>query len=179
MLCTNPYCLPCCVWTVAATLVDGTDTVHGRWRGAREFVNYWSGPNAWASLSDRQHGRMARLTPKIAAEFGALMRSGVTPSSLAKLPMPVRMLCGTNTRRSARRIAELFADSNSGIRFEWLTGLGHMAPITNPEVVNPLLVDHIVWCASEPARNIRPERSAQWSRGGEEAVCVPDDGRSG
>jgi pimeloyl-ACP methyl ester carboxylesterase len=129
---------------VAKSIVDQIDSAHGRWRGARDFVNYWAGGDAWKSMSDRQHGRAAGLMPKVAAEFDALIKVGTSATSLGALRMPVRIYCGTKTRRSALRVAELFAEFACDIRLHLLEGLGHMAPITHADVINPLIVDHII-----------------------------------
>jgi pimeloyl-ACP methyl ester carboxylesterase len=131
------------VEAVAKSIVDQIDSKHGRWRGARDFINYWSGADAWQSMADRQHARFANLMPKVGAEFDALIKVGTSATSLASLRMPVRVFCGAQTRSSARRVAELFAEYAPGIRLRLLEGLGHMAPVTHADVVNPLLVEHI------------------------------------
>ena len=159
---------------VAATISNDPDTTLGRWRGAREFVNYWAGHDAWSSMSDRQHSRLAGLTPKVGAEFGALMNDELSQASLAALQVPLRLLCGTATRRPARRIAEVYADSVPGAELELVDGLGHMAPVTNPDIINSRIVDHI-----EQSRTIACESEPRWRSGGEQVLRVPDDGESG
>jgi len=131
------------VEVVAKSIVDQIDSNHGRWRGARDFINYWSGADAWQSMADRQHARFASLMPKVGAEFDALIKVGTSATSLRALRMPVRVFCGTKTRKSARRVAELFNEYAPGIRLRLLEGLGHMAPVTHADVVNPLIVEHI------------------------------------
>jgi len=128
---------------VAMSIIGQVDCKHGRWRAAREFINFWSGGDAWRAMEDWQHARFAQLMPKVAAEFFALRHAGTSASSLAGLRMPVRVFCGAQTRSSARRVAELFAEYAPGIRLRLLEGLGHMAPVTHADVVNPLLVEHI------------------------------------
>ena len=78
------------VEAVAKSIVDQIDSKHGRWRGARDFINYWSGADAWQSMADRQHARFANLMPKVGAEFDALIKAGTSATSLASLRMPVR-----------------------------------------------------------------------------------------
>jgi pimeloyl-ACP methyl ester carboxylesterase len=129
---------------VADSITSQLDTVYGRWQGARDFINYWFGYEAWGDFDDRQHARLASLMPKIAAEFQALIRVKTTAAALAEMQLPVRLLCGTATRDSARHIAELIAMHMPRADFRLLDGLGHMAPVTHPDVVNPLLLSHIV-----------------------------------
>lgn len=129
---------------VALSIIGQVDCAHGRWRAAREFIDYWAGGDAWRAMEDRQHARFARLMPKVAAEFCALVAVGTSARSLRGLRMPVRIFSGDRTRRSARRTAELVAEFTPETRLESLDGLGHMAPITNAEIVNPLIVDHLI-----------------------------------
>jgi len=139
------------VESVAAAIIASANSTHGSWRGARDFVNYWAGQDAWSHMADRQHARIAALIPKIAAEFLALMSAHITAATLAELRVPLRIFCGSATRRSARRAAELLAAAVPHADLRLLDGLNHMAPITHAAVVDPLVVDHIA-SASLPRR---------------------------
>ena len=121
-----------------------SDTQFGRLRGAQEFIDYWAGGDGWSHLSAQQQDRLASLSSKVAAEFGALMAAAPATQELRKLDIPVRLLCGTNTRDSARRISELLAEIVPGVEYCRMDGMAHMAPVTNADDVNPLIVDHIL-----------------------------------
>jgi len=136
---------------VAMSIIGQVDCVHGRWRGAREFINYWAGGDAWSTMEHRQHARFAQLMPKVAAEFHALVAVGTSAPGLQGLRTPVRILCGERTRKAARRVAELFAEFVPGASLQILDGLAHMGPITNPEIVNPLIDDHLAGNSFEAA----------------------------
>lgn len=120
------------------------DSVYGRYQGARDFINYWSGGDAWKGMAGQQHARFASQMPKVAAEFRALAGAGISAADLAELRVPVRLFCGSATRSSARRIVELYAGSAPLVELHRLEGLGHMGPVTHPFLVNPQIVDHIV-----------------------------------
>ena len=126
-----------------------SDTEFGRLRGAQQFIDYWAGGDAWTQLSAAQHERLASLSSKVAAEFGALLAAAPATQQLRKLAIPVRLLCGTNTRDSARRISELLAEILPGVEYSRLHGLAHMAPVTNADDVNPLIIDHILANAAD------------------------------
>lgn len=132
------------VQRVADSITSQLDTIYGRWQGARDFINYWFGHDAWSHLDNRQHARLASLMPKVAAEFRALMHAGTAVESLAALQMPVRLFCGATTRESTRQIASVFAEHTPRAELRWLRGLGHMAPVTHADIVNPLIVGHVV-----------------------------------
>ncbi len=114
-----------------------------RWRGARRFMNYWGGANVWARTGFAARRRLASLTPKLAAEFDAMLDAYEELTCVDRLTIPVRLICGTATTPAARRIAELMADRIENARLVQLVNLGHMAPLTQPEFVNPLIIDYV------------------------------------
>ncbi|MEM7432055.1 MAG: alpha/beta hydrolase [Pseudomonadota bacterium] len=116
----------------------------GRLRGAREFINYWADGDGWSHIPAEQHARLASLSAKVAAEFSALMAAGPATQEFSRLNVPVRLLCGTDTKVSARRISELLSEIVPGVEYLRLNGLAHMAPVTHADDVNPLIVDHIL-----------------------------------
>jgi len=113
-------------------------------RGARDFINYWAGGDGWSMLPSEHQERLVSLSSKVAAEFGALLAAGPATQELARLAIPVRLLCGTRTRQSARQISELLAGILPDVEYYRLPGLAHMAPVTHADDVNPLIVDHIL-----------------------------------
>jgi pimeloyl-ACP methyl ester carboxylesterase len=125
------------------TVVKCANSKFGRWRSAREFVNYAHGSNLWKQLTALEKRRCAAAAPIVAAEFSALMVAGARLDDLSALTMPVRILCGTRTRRTAKRICELLADRIPGALMHWLDGLKHMAPVTDATPVNTVIAELI------------------------------------
>lgn len=125
------------------TVVASAGSTLGRWRSAREFVNYAHGSNLWKRLTTLQKRRLAATAPIVAAEFHALMVAGARLDDVSALTMPVRILCGTRTRRTAKRICELLVDRIPGSLMHWLDGLKHMAPVTDASLVSAVIADLI------------------------------------
>jgi pimeloyl-ACP methyl ester carboxylesterase len=119
-------------------------TAISRWRAARHFVTYWSGAKSWRELKFSQRSSIAAVIPKVAAEFDALFAAADTMTDMSDLDMPVKIICGTRTRIAARRVCQLMAESIRDCRLLQLVNLQHMAPLTDPLSVNPLLVDYVV-----------------------------------
>ena len=69
------------------------------------------------------------------------MVSGARLDDVSALTMPVRILCGTRTRRTAKRVCELLAQRIPGALVHWPDGLKHMAPITDAAMVNTVIAD--------------------------------------
>jgi len=129
---------------VRSTFSNGVGTAISRWRAARHFISYWSGAKAWRQFKFSQRSWIAGVTPKVAAEFDALIAAEDTMTDMSDLDMPVKIICGTRTRLAAKRVCQLMAEQIRDCRLLQLVNLRHMAPLTDPAAVNPLLVDYVV-----------------------------------
>lgn len=129
----------------------GADSRFMQTRGAQDFIDYWAGGDGWSFIPAEQQDRLVSLSSKVAAEFGALLAAGPATQELSELNIPVQLLCGTETRKSARCVSELLAEILPGVEYRRLQGLAHMAPVTNAADVNPLIIDHIYANATDEA----------------------------
>lgn len=104
---------------------------------AWHFVDYWSGPGAWAAMSPERRAGVAQRMPAVGAHFGALLGERMlSPLALAALTMPMLVLHGEGTRASTRRIAQLLRAVLPQARHEALNGVGHLGPMTHAAEVN-------------------------------------------
>lgn len=119
---------------------------------AAEFVDYWSGAGAWSSIgAERQAGIAARM-PIVVQHFDALYRERLDAGRLDQLPL--LCLSGARTTTAAQRIGALLRARWPAARHETLDGLGHMGPITHPDVVNARIIRFLMvqrGRVSEPA----------------------------
>lgn len=115
----------------------------GAWMAAAEkFADYWQGPGAWsATATDRREAFAAAIQPNF-HEWDAVMNE-TTPVAewAALLPHKTALLHDPNTVRPIREIAGLFADACPHWSFAHVAAGGHMAPLTRPDLVNPLVAD--------------------------------------
>jgi pimeloyl-ACP methyl ester carboxylesterase len=106
---------------------------------AQLFVDYWSGMGAWRRLPAVQQGGIAQRMSKVVAEFDAVFSDGTPVSRYTRLTVPILFLSGAlapaPTARVARLVQNIFPSAS---RIE-LPGLGHMGPVTHPDVVNALV----------------------------------------
>lgn len=144
---------------VSAAFADGARTAFSRWRAARRFINYWSGDKAWSKLRFSQRSWIASKTPKVAAEFNAVVDAANGIADVRDLAMPVRILCGTQTTLAAKRCCKLMAAEIEDVRLLQLVNLQHMAPLTQPHSVNPLLVDYVLPAAEASAASASRRRA--------------------
>jgi len=115
----------------------------GRWSAAQKLVNYWSGEGAWNEMPFRRQFGMARMMPKVAAEFEAILSSGVSAADFAGMNLPVRLILGSETRSTARKVTEVLNDVLPQVELITVDGAEHMVPATQAYRIDPLLAGHV------------------------------------
>lgn len=129
-----------------AALLDDGDTAGA----ARGFCAYWHARDIWPELDPTQRQHLAAAMPTVRRHFDALFAARWSDSLLEMLQMPVQLLCGTATRASARRVALALSMRLPQAHLHWLEGAGHLAPMTMPERVNPLLLETLATMQQVP-----------------------------
>jgi pimeloyl-ACP methyl ester carboxylesterase len=107
---------------------------------AEKFADYWGAIGTWRDMSlDRRIAFSEALKPNY-FEWDAVMNE-TTPLEewAALLPRDTLLVCDPGTVLPIREIAALLHRSNPGWIYREVPGAGHMAPITNPELINPLV----------------------------------------
>lgn len=114
----------------------------GDLEGAAEiFVRYWSGDRAWEALPPERREQLAAVAPKAACDFQAI--DNETDAAAAYFPagVEVRIASGALSPAPARKVAAILNEASPGA-LDVLPRVGHMAPITNPDVVLSALLRH-------------------------------------
>jgi len=132
------------IMRVRSVFGNGVMSALSRWRAARRFISYWSGADTWRQLRFSQRSWIAGIAPKVAAEFDAMFAAADTLTDMSDLDMPVKIICGTRTRLAAKRVCQLMSAQIHDCRLLQLVNMQHMAPLTDPASVNPLLIDYVV-----------------------------------
>ncbi|MFN4276026.1 MAG: alpha/beta fold hydrolase [Ferrovibrio sp.] len=130
-------------------LVESGDTR----TAAIAFLDYWVGPGALRAMPEHMQAYVTGCMNTVASEFRELLQAResivVDPKSLA---MPVLLLCGSKTTLAARGVIAELCRLLPAARHVNLAGAAHMAPVTQPDRVNPYLIDflHTVAGVMEP-----------------------------
>lgn len=107
---------------------------------ARPFIDYWNGADAWIHLPDRLRGYIVGTMPRVAAEFRTMRRTGwPAAEDIRRLAMPVLLLQGGATTDAAASVMGRLRTLLPHATYASLGHLGHMAPATDPEAVNPFV----------------------------------------
>jgi pimeloyl-ACP methyl ester carboxylesterase len=110
------------------------------WPGASErFADYWLGDGAWSAMPERRRAAFAEALPPNVYEWQAVMDEPMTIEDYAAVPARTLVVSDPATRRPIREIVELFAEACPAWSFQSLPEGGHMAPLTRPELVNPIV----------------------------------------
>jgi len=111
--------------------------------GMARFVDYWSGPGAWARIPLAKRPALGACLEKVLLEFQATFEEPTRLQDFWALFMPTLLLQGTASPLPARHIATQLSRVLPDVRLEVVQGAGHMLPLTHAERVNPLIVAHL------------------------------------
>lgn len=112
---------------------------------AAAFVDFWSGPGAWAQLTPAQQNGVAATVPALVDQLDALYGDSPRAGDVVGLGIPLLVLHGDATVPMARQVARRLAVLLPRARVETLsadaadgppTGVGHLGPITHAPAFN-------------------------------------------
>ena len=109
---------------------------------AAVFADYWTGDGSWEAMSEERRAKFAQALKPNFHEWDAIMNESTTLSQwVSKLPRQTTVISASDTVNSINQIVELMKKTCAGWRFVQLDRGGHMAPLTEPDRVNPIVSD--------------------------------------
>ncbi|WP_209428183.1 alpha/beta fold hydrolase [Pararhodobacter sp. SW119] len=130
--------------------VRSTLRIGRRTEAAARFIDYWNGDGAWARSSPRLQGLILAAMDRVAENFTALAAPGLTARALSRLHCPTLVIAGLETPLPALRTAELVAETIPNAQLALIHGVGHMAPLTDPHIVDPMIAAHLSAAVAHP-----------------------------
>jgi len=123
--------IPCAVAGAAAAL-DAADP-----SGAAEcFIDYWMSKGAWLRTPEPRKAVIAASVTNVRGWANALFNERTPLAAFSGLEVPVLYMIGKDSPASSRGVGRLLARALPQVQVVEFEGLGHMGPITHPEVVN-------------------------------------------
>jgi pimeloyl-ACP methyl ester carboxylesterase len=110
---------------------------------AARFVNYWMGPGGWARMPEPRRQAVATAMRKVKAEWHATFTEPTPLSAFAVLDVPTLCMTGSDSPASSRAVARLLTKTLPQVTILEIDGVGHMAPVTHPDRVNPLIESYL------------------------------------
>jgi|PlaIllAssembly_1097288.scaffolds.fasta_scaffold01445_3 pimeloyl-ACP methyl ester carboxylesterase len=114
-----------------------------RGAAAEQFIDHWMGAGSWRAKPAVQRGAIEAAVVNIEGWSRALFDEATPLGSFRRLAMPTLLMLGRETTASARAVADLLAQTLPHVESRAFDGLGHMGPVTHPEVVNPVIDDFL------------------------------------
>lgn len=107
---------------------------------AMVFIDYWAGKGALLAMPEEMRHYVVGRMRKIAADWQVLLAAKPRAVDYGPLRMPVLLMSGTASPLAARSTAEVLRDLLPDVDWRLLDGQPHMAPVMEPDRVNPLLL---------------------------------------
>ena len=131
------------------------------WLGAAErFADYWLGDGAWSAMPERRRDAFADALAPNVHEWQAVMDERTAIEGYAAVAARTLVVSDPATRRPIREIVELLAEGCPDWSFRFLPEGGHMAPLTRPELVNPIVREFLNGVTAQSAAGRRRSASA-------------------
>jgi pimeloyl-ACP methyl ester carboxylesterase len=141
-----------------ARIVEGLARAGARSAAMASFIDFWNGAGAWCRTSLRLRTFFLRCLDRVRADFRAADAESWPLADLARVTVPALAVMGLNAPVPSMRLTELVAEAlpHAGLRL--VPDAGHLAPLTDPHVVDPMIAAHLV--ASDRVRRLAPAIAA-------------------
>ncbi len=112
----------------------------GDWsKVAERFADYWLGDGSWSNMPEKRRTAFADSLPPNFYEWDAVMEEETTIEDWKYLKARTLVVSDAATRLPIREIVALFGKTCPHWTFHTIAEGGHMAPLTRPELINPVV----------------------------------------
>jgi pimeloyl-ACP methyl ester carboxylesterase len=113
----------------------------GDWTTAAEkFADYWGGAGLWQEMSSERRTAFAEALKPNFFEWDAVMNEPTSAEQWAiQLPRTTLVVYDPDTVLPIREITTILRQSCLAWTYKEVPGAGHMAPLTRPDLINPLV----------------------------------------
>ena len=117
---------------LAATALEADDLNSA----AQHFIDFWMGTGAWAQTPENRRGPIAASIRNVGGWADALFKEPTPLDAFATLDVPVLYMIGGRSPPSSRSVARLLTQVLPQVEVMEFEALGHMGPVTHPQLVN-------------------------------------------
>lgn len=112
------------------------------------FVDWWQGAGAWSALAAPTRQGFRDVGWKLSQEVASLTADRTDCASYARIAVPTLLLGGERTPAEERHVLAKLAKALPHAVLRLFPELGHMGPVTAPDLVNAAIAAHL---AAQPA----------------------------
>lgn len=103
---------------------------------AGHFIDFWMGRGSWQATPPPRKPAIADSVANVRRWAHALFNEPTPAQAFAALKMPILYMTGAASPESAHAVARVLIPVLPNVRVVEFPGLGHMAPVTHPQVIN-------------------------------------------
>ena len=103
---------------------------------AERFIDFWMGRGAWARTPEARRAPIMASVANVRGWKDALFDEPTPLAAFAALDVPVLYMTGGRSPASSLAVARLLTKTLPRVEVVEFGELGHMGPVTHPEVVN-------------------------------------------
>lgn len=112
----------------------------GDYKAAAElFLDYWFQPGAWVATREEVRAEIRARMYLLPQRWDALLRDPVVLSDVASIAVPALCLTAEQSNVPSRTLSRLLIATLPRVQTFDIEGAGHMAPLSHPDRVNPLI----------------------------------------
>jgi pimeloyl-ACP methyl ester carboxylesterase len=127
-----------------AVATAGLNLDAGNQEAAAEcFIDYWMGRGAWKRTPEARRPPIAASVVNVRRWGHALFTEPTPLEAFRSLDVPVLYMVGKRSTASARGVARLLASALPRVELLELDDIGHMGPITHPNLVNDIIARYL------------------------------------
>jgi pimeloyl-ACP methyl ester carboxylesterase len=103
---------------------------------AGHFIDYWMGTGSWSAIPPQRKPAITDSIVNVRRWGHALFTETTPASAFAALDIPILYMMGESSPESAHAVAQALMPALPRVRVVEFPGLGHMAPVTDPQRIN-------------------------------------------
>lgn len=110
---------------------------------AERFIDYWMGTGTWEKTPNQRKPPIAASVANVRRWAHALFTEPTPLAAFRELDVPVLYMVGKRSTPSAHGVARLLISALPRVELLEFEDLGHMGPITHPDVVNEAIAQFL------------------------------------
>jgi len=107
------------------------------------FADYWNAPGTWDAMPAERRTSYLRMLPALYHEMVSIMEDHTPPERWLPYIGRTLLVTAVQTKQPIQEIARILRKAWPGLREASVEQGGHMAPLTRPDLVNPIIGDFL------------------------------------
>lgn len=112
-------------------------------RGWEAFIDARNRSGTWSAMADQRKARFLANSAQIVEGFLSNWNNPTRLTDCRSLRMATTIVCSEQAIPEDRRLTAILHEAIPGSRYVTLAGVGHMAPLTHPDVVTRVIDEHL------------------------------------